>query len=1536
MRSSRIFLPILLILNLLFSCAKELPKVESESIKSNVFSIEEIKNASVDLEFSTEKRQSIKSKVGEIYALNTFSLKRVSSINTNNTKLVPLFEEIKLLLPEETSKINVRFKVTSNHIVAYYNVTTPKTLKSLSMEGSDVDNIFQYQIQGFGIKRRSKNANNEETRNIEFHSTSKEEATHIKISALSTSRQMGDLHALDEKQKRELFLKEKLNGKELTRKQIRTILNDRTILNNSKITDQIFEDSSVFVVRIFKDEAYLFSKITKSDLLRKEKQALKNDIKIKSILKCNNSDMEDCFLRAEYKFDTNPVIKEYTQDERGKTLAPIEFKSKDDLNIADILKININSLVDTRSELFNAFPNLENKPLVKKNKIDLNSEYVFLPSTHDTPRKVADASAFFQGQERIVKLKLEEDGLIVYEQESDTRFQDNELNNSPVLKISGSHLDYDCLEKEENTCVGDIEASNNDNWKKRRFFAPNLDSLKHFQVNNIDLFNLGSSCFREIDSEMTHYEFKKGVINIEQEKTFKVSTNFACIARYFFSDNMESTSFKVKFFYSLVRLKDLASSDYVAVDYPTKDQDKFGFFKNERTELAQDYTSSRSPKKYFLNRFNPKKNEITYALSEEFGREENKYILDATKEVIANINKSLNSAEANIQITLEDPKKIYPGDLRKNSIVLITDPLANGLLGYGPSVSNPRTGEILQAHTNMYLGVLRQTTRSTYKLMESMSKENPITFESKQLNFGKLELKTTAPVISNIHIDGSLSNKLKVAQSIINQKSVNSKDSNLNIIPSHTLKEHSSHHDHSHAELNHIEKSIDQFDERLNRLAKNNAFHKEFLNYSALGKKIIKEIREDNRFFTSKGHLISWEKLPEDLKELAIKRIITQAYKTTLAHEIGHNLGLRHNFQGSHDKANFYTQSEINSDVAPQYSSIMDYGLSQLNELPIMGKYDIAALRFGYARKFEKTTGELVSIPTTLEQATSTIPQNMVKAYEFCTDENAGSNLTCNRFDEGTNLTEIIQSSIRQYEQSYKFANKRDGRKNFTTRGIDNYIRYRAYHFTKFRMALRTWMIFNNLFRAQSPELMYEGCPKAQEITVPFCKTINDTINATKLAAQQLLNILATPDKTCAVAVSTDPTKIVTTMPLRDIYSKVKYGSKDPVIDSCFHEDIVKELSTSSLVPIAEGGKFINDVKGTHPEYRYNSDIMIRGIWSDKLLAIKYLFQRSGSMTEPSLGTFSFYDHKQIRRELMNYINHITLGSPLRNQIPFTDKDSNPVKVQYGVSGIDYIPEQPTWLPTIIFGLPGFSGELFNRLNLNLIVKSNYSTDPITEFTMNELDNTLGVNKFNLYDSNIVESLPKDKTKSYYNDQSETYFVSRPSNLIAEKMISVINEYKFLKGIDKQVVERVFTHRAVPTPDPAWCDEQKNVFKFILKMGVDFAEKIKSIVAAGKTFTKEELLAMNLPEEVVNGILKMQNLSVNQIEQIIHGINNPRDVSAPADAPDKIKKLYTLNMFSLELYMYGIMEQKVEEYKVKLEWLPEQGKTKDFIRAISY
>ena len=86
---------------------------------------------------------------------------------------------------------------------------------------------------------------------------------------------------------------------------------------------------------------------------------------------------------------------------------------------------------------------------------------------------------------------------------------------------------------------------------------------------------------------MTHYQFSSGVINIEQEKTFKVSKSFGCIARYFYTDNLKSTSFKVKFFYSLVKLKKLASKNYEPINYPSQDQKTYGFFKDEHKTIDQ-------------------------------------------------------------------------------------------------------------------------------------------------------------------------------------------------------------------------------------------------------------------------------------------------------------------------------------------------------------------------------------------------------------------------------------------------------------------------------------------------------------------------------------------------------------------------------------------------------------------------------------------------------------------------------------------------------------------------------------------------------------------------------------------------------------------------------------------------------------------------------------------------------------------------------------------------------------------------------------
>jgi hypothetical protein len=100
-------------------------------------------------------------------------------------------------------------------------------------------------------------------------------------------------------------------------------------------------------------------------------------------------------------------------------------------------------------------------------------------------------------------------------------------------------------------------------------------------------------------------------------------------------------------------------------------------------------------------------------------------------------------------------------------------------------------------------------------------------------------------------------------------------------------------------------------------------------------------------------------------------------YRSVMAHELGHTLGLRHNFAGSEDAINYFgayweirdpnaaqnlqprlgtplSDEEINQKLYNYaYSSVMDYAGHQALDEAGPGKYDQAAMIFGYADKVE-------------------------------------------------------------------------------------------------------------------------------------------------------------------------------------------------------------------------------------------------------------------------------------------------------------------------------------------------------------------------------------------------------------------------------------------------------------------------------------------------------------------------------------------------------------------------------------------------------
>ena len=1152
-----------------------------------------------------------------------------------------------------------------------------------------------------------------------------------------------------------------------------------------------------------------------------------------------------------------------------------------------------------------------------------NSEFLFLVSTLGAPRNLVSSLPNFQGEKKIVKFRLEKDGIRVYQVEEDARFADNSLNERPILTIPVEYLDFKCATNDQGDCTNKEVLDDKKDWKEKKYFSPDFDQVTLTHFNELKIWT-EDSCFTQLSQKATHVELTKDVLNIEVEREYGLKSDLNCLIQNFDfkSFAIKNSSFKIRYFYSMVRLNQLASRNYRPIEYPVQEHLIFGLFKDRIERLGDNFDPNRPQSIYYLNRFNPGKDTsrvLDFYLSDTFNKPENHELLDATHYAVERVNQALEMANAKIQINLihaeSKAKEKRSGDIRYNTIVLVDEPLANGLLGYGPSVSHPRTGEILQAHTNMYSGTLKSTVRRAYQAMVRLSRKalkggHPTSshkIQQKGMQSHQHHPFAMAKVggvalprdVGAVHerIKGKM--KLQASQRLGPQYLERIKFSKLGI---------------NHGPLDGA--PLMDFENLMKLYAQNNAYHVEMIHFQHLGEELMPEMKGISSLFNGDGTLKEWEQLNRTEKAEVSRIIMVNIYVPLLIHELGHNLGLRHNFMGSVDVDNFYTKKEaheLGMTTPPPYSSQMDYHAGTLNRFSTFGKYDVAALRYAYAREVELAQlEEIVKIPSTLTKVKADLikKRKKIKSYRFCTDEGLGRTPLCNYFDAGTNLKEIATFFTESYRDAYEERNWRNGRMDFTTAQLSRYV---SGTMRQFRAMRKIYEVFELYSRLLGSQFMLQGCGKQVLAMYPqYCFDINNIRDASLIVGNFFINILKTPDHTCALSLPSDQEKkTVEFVRLADIYNRMKIFMKvDGVPRSCFDPLVQSYLAAPSnylrrsLRVKGEAGKYLNSIKDPSPLYPYAGDIQVRGTWTDKILAMRYLVIRLDENTNNGSG--SLIDIPILRDQMNDFLGHIVIRSALSSPIKFLAADGSPYEENhFELADESYqISENPSLFLSRFFGLPDFGQELLNKALIINAIWFNRTKDferyPLAE----QFEDSLSVLKTRRT-TPLMKSDGQDEQKELIVGKYK--YIAEKENGLAFLLMTAKEDFDRLSSIPMEVAIQVFKHRN-STPEGLDEDTLTVLQNFTEKEIKSFVEGLKKL---GDQLPSAEKFDAPFSSVIKLGVEGLQNILIIIKEKNTH----------PVDASPEVQIAYGVSLATLGEFIHGHLEKRIKPLEKSLKLL---------------
>ena len=862
---------------------------------------------------------------------------------------------------------------------------------------------------------------------------------------------------------------------------------------------------------------------------------------------------------------------------------------------------------------------------------DSDAKYLYLPSTVEASRTTTATRPHWMGDAKVVNLVCDQHSIKVVDLDvANDEFGDNPANKRTVLTIPITHGDIKCDENADGKCSNKEIFDQTVTWTKAKDIRLEMSQMQVQEVNFLpeQLTNLFQpSCLNELSTEPVKSVVESdtnGVtaVNLTLQRNYQTSIRCARGLR-----SLADLGFSVRNHYSIVRLDTIADPNYKPLKYTRAEETTFGFFDTKSNKLDVDNNEIAANEKAFVNRWNPNK-EIVYHMNKDFLKPENQQLIQPTKDAIAKINEGLASVGAKMQIKLLEPDttgELMTGDIRVNSIVLEDDPLAMNVIGYGPSAANPYTGEILHGRTVMYLGTIRKFVKRTYdefvskKIAEIAALAKKEEAEKSEVKEGddseeKQEVSvadslTAQALFHRAALDVHSNYVMEKTNGQANIRQIASTPAGHSFLPvtDELLKKVATDR------KSHVFRSIFDMPEQTAEeflMHKNCQFTTDMLG-ADLG--IDEQIDE----LVTKLEVKPWIQLTAEQKQEVLDLLTPFVWTPVLVHEIGHNLGLRHNFAGSEDKANFYTKDELIEKGLTReitYSSVMDYSYSTINELPILGKYDLAALRFGYAEAVEMNDGSIK--PLEIFRAEG----GELKPYDFCTDEHVALNPNCNRFDEGSSLLEITQHNIKAHQEGYLRNNFRNGKRDFSLMDDLSYASRINRSLGGMRLVFERYENIKNTFGLADDAAEWES--------IEFLKDLKDSV---KLSASYLASIITTPDLMCAVSQASNPFQIVALVPINQLSTNAA---------SCYDTQNVR-LNPQFMI-VGHAGKLFQSKKDPRNSNPYIDQIDVRGVWIDKLVALNMLTGREQGISSFDKFRDNFLDIADVAQGVDSVLKAIT------------------------------------------------------------------------------------------------------------------------------------------------------------------------------------------------------------------------------------------------------------------------------------------------------